>query len=298
MGLNQLPPTVPLSLLAHPVTESVLERVSNAVKIFQNKKGRAPSLATILVGDDPSSMVYVKKKGEMCRTLGLGHQDFKLPHNTTQSHLMDLVSSLSENANIDGILVQKPLPEGFTENLVFDSIVPEKDVDCFSPYNTGLLTQGRGRLLPCTPSGVMEILRFYKITTAGKRALVIGRSDIVGKPMGLLLLQADATVTYAHSRTKDLGSLIAEADIVVAAIGKACALGDNFPWQRHTTVIDVGIHRGANGKLCGDIDFTHVAPKVAAITPVPGGVGPMTIAMLMVNTVRAAFHREKLALPV
>jgi methylenetetrahydrofolate dehydrogenase (NADP+)/methenyltetrahydrofolate cyclohydrolase len=285
---------MPTHLKAAPVAESVYWRVGLAAQAVRTASGHSPTLATILVGADPASQVYVRKKGEMCQKLGLGHRDVPLPANTSEQKLVEIVHALNQDAEVDGILVQKPLPKQIAESAIFDLIAPEKDVDCFSPTNVGLLAQGRAQLLPCTPAGILEILRHYSINLAGKNALVIGRSEIVGKPMALLLLQAHATVTIAHSKTKDLAACIAAADIVVAATGKPKFLTGSLPWKREAVVIDVGINRTTDGKLCGDVDFDAVAPKVAAITPVPGGVGPMTIAMLMVNTVRAARLRKGL----
>ncbi|MBI3543440.1 MAG: bifunctional 5,10-methylenetetrahydrofolate dehydrogenase/5,10-methenyltetrahydrofolate cyclohydrolase [Deltaproteobacteria bacterium] len=281
-----------LHLKAEPVANEVYARVTRAAQLVREKTGHSPTLATVLVGEDPASQVYVRKKGEMCHKLGLGHRDYKLLPDVTQDVLFDTVRKLNADPEVDGILVQSPLPKGLDEAAVFDLIDPKKDVDCFSPYNVGLLSQGRGTLLPCTPAGVMEILRHNKIDIAGKRALVVGRSDIVGKPMALLLLHAHATVTVAHSKTRDLAACVAESDIVVAAIGRARFLKGDLPWKKDAVVIDVGINRTPEGKLCGDVAFDEIAPKVAAITPVPGGVGPMTIAMLMVNTVRAAMLRK------
>ncbi|MBI2605445.1 MAG: bifunctional 5,10-methylenetetrahydrofolate dehydrogenase/5,10-methenyltetrahydrofolate cyclohydrolase [Deltaproteobacteria bacterium] len=291
---------MPLLLSGKPVAEAVQARAKSAIDAFRKKTGRAPALATVLVGDDPASAIYVRKKGEMCARLGLGHRDFRLPASAKQAELEKLIRELNADAAIDGILVQKPLPKQLDGQAVFDLLDPAKDVDCFSPHNAGLLAQGRARLLPCTPAGVMEILRHYKIAVEGKTALVIGRSDIVGKPMAVLLTLANATVTVAHSKTRDLAEHVALADIVVAAMGKNRFLKGSLAWKKGCVVIDVGMHRGSvgslaassGGKLSGDVDFDTVAPKVAAITPVPGGVGPMTIAMLMANTVRAAFVRQ------
>lgn len=275
-------------LKADAVTEGIYARVSQGVQSVIKNSTRAPTLATVLVGVDQASQIYVRRKGEMCVKLGMGHRDYKLSASATQGELMRLVAELNADATVDGILVQRPLPKHLKEAEVFDSIEPAKDVDCFSPYNVGLLSQGRGSLLPCTPAGILEILRYYKIAMSGKNALVVGRSDIVGKPMALLLLHESATVTIAHSKTKDLAAAVATADIVVAAVGRSKFLGKDLPWKRDAVVIDVGINRGADGKLTGDVDFNAVEPRVAAITPVPGGVGPMTIAMLMMNTVKAA----------
>lgn len=281
-------------LKAKPVANGVYERVTRAVESLRARTGHTPTLATVLVGEDPASQVYVRSKGEMCKKLGMGHRDYKHPANISQEVLMDTVRKLNEDPSVDGILVQKPLPKGLSEQAVFDLIDPLKDVDCFSPSNVGLLAQGRGRLLPCTPAGCMEILKHYKIDPAGKDALVVGRSEIVGKPMSYLLLGANATVTTAHSKTKNLAEYVERADIVVAAIGRPKFMGGDLPWKKSAVVLDVGINRDSEGKLCGDVDFDQVSLKVGAITPVPGGVGPMTIAMLMVNTVRAAHIRKGL----
>lgn len=291
---------MPQLLSGKPVAEAVRARVKNAIDSFRKKASRAPALTTVLVGDDPASAIYVRKKGEMCASLGLGHRDFKLSASTKQFEIEKLIRELNSDDAIDGILVQKPLPKQINGQAIFDLIDPSKDVDCFSPHNAGLLAQGRARLLPCTPAGVMEILRHYEIAVEGKNALVIGRSDIVGKPMAVLLTLANATVTTAHSKTRDLAEHVANADLVVAAMGRDRFLKGSLPWKKGCVVIDVGMHRGSagpsSGKLSGDVDFDAVAPKVTAITPVPGGVGPMTIAMLMVNTVRAAFVRRGFSL--
>jgi methylenetetrahydrofolate dehydrogenase (NADP+)/methenyltetrahydrofolate cyclohydrolase len=279
-------------LKAAPVAESVYTGVSSAAEALKKKTGHIPTLATLLVGDDPASQIYVKKKGEMCIKLGMGYKDFKLETSTTQSALIDLVKKLNVDPAIDGILVQRPLPKQIDESRIFDLIDPSKDVDCFSPHNVGMLSQGRATLLPCTPAGMMRILSYYKIDPSGKRALVLGRSDIVGKPMAMLLLQAHATVTIAHSKTQNLEELVAQSDIIVAAIGKLNFLDGKIKWKSSAVVLDVGINRDAHGKIHGDVYFDEVAPKVAAITPVPGGVGPMTIAILMENTVKAAYSRN------
>jgi methylenetetrahydrofolate dehydrogenase (NADP+)/methenyltetrahydrofolate cyclohydrolase len=246
------------------------------------------------VGDDPASQVYVKKKGEMCAALGYGHKDHKLPSNTPQEKLFELVRQLNADDSVDGILVQKPLPSQINERMIFDALDPLKDVDCFSPQNVGLLAQGRGVIAPCTPAGVMEILAHYKINPKGMNALVVGRSDIVGKPMAQLLLKADATVTIAHSRTEDLAAHVAQSNLVVAAIGRPQMMDGDLPWRPDAVVIDVGINRLPSGKLAGDVKYDAVAPKVRAITPVPGGVGPMTIAMLMANTLALAKVRASM----
>ncbi len=283
-----------LVLSAKSVSEALYLRLRQELAEFRQRVGRPPSLATILVGDDPASRVYVAKKGQMCADLGYGHKDYKLPASTLQKDLLQLVHDLNADDAVDGILVQKPLPPQINERVIFDALDPLKDVDCFSPQNVGLLSQGRGTVAPCTPAGVMEILSHYQISPRGMNALVVGRSDIVGKPMAQLLLQADATVTMAHSRTTNLAAHIATADLVVAAIGRPQMLGGDLPWKSTAVVIDVGINRLPTGKLAGDVNYEQVAPKVKAITPVPGGVGPMTIAMLMANTLTLARARTSL----
>jgi methylenetetrahydrofolate dehydrogenase (NADP+)/methenyltetrahydrofolate cyclohydrolase len=281
-----------LTMRAEPVAEGVYSRITRAVAELRSKTKHAPTLATVLVGEDPASRIYVKKKGEMSVKLGMGHRDRKLAATVSQDELCRVIKELNEDPEVDGILVQSPLPKHIDSSLVYDLIDPTKDVDCFSAHNVGLLTQGRARLKPCTPAGIMEMLRHYGIDPAGKNALIVGRSDIVGKPMALLLMQAHATITVAHSRTKDLAEIVRRAELVVAAIGKPKFLHADLPWQKDCVVVDVGINRTSDGKVIGDVDFAGVSPKVAAITPVPGGVGPMTIAMLMENTTRAAFARK------
>jgi methylenetetrahydrofolate dehydrogenase (NADP+)/methenyltetrahydrofolate cyclohydrolase len=231
--------------------------------------------------------VYVGKKGLACKSMGFNHKDILLPATTSKQELLGIIRTLNSDEGINGILVQKPLPKSCDGADVFDSISAAKDVDCFSPVNVGLLTQGRPLFQPCTPSGVMHILKHYKIEISGCNALVIGRSDIVGKPMASLLLNASATVHIAHSKTKNLSELVAMSQIVVAAVGKPKILDGSLPWRKDATVIDVGINRTADGKLVGDVDFASVSKVVRAITPVPGGVGPMTIACLMENIILA-----------
>lgn len=286
---------MPQVLKAGPVAEGVYARVTKAAQFCRTKSGHVPTLATILVGEDAGSQIYVRKKHEMCEKLGLGHRDYKFGADISQSALLNTVRNLNADNEIDGILVQSPLPKDINASAVYDLIDPAKDVDCFSAHNVGLLSQGRGRLLPCTPAGVMEILKHAGVSLAGKNALVVGRSDIVGKPMAFLLLHAHATVTIAHSKTADLAARVAEADVVVAAIGRAKFMKGDLPWKKTAVVVDVGINRLDTGKVVGDVDYEAVAPKVAAITPVPGGVGPMTIAMLMMNTARAGLARKGLS---
>ncbi len=246
-----------------------------------------PGLAVILVGEDPASQVYVRNKSRACQEVGFFSQVYTLPFETTQEMLDELIDQLNDSPAIHGILVQLPLPRHLSEERVISRIKPEKDVDAFHPISAGNVLLGRDGFAPCTPAGVMELLVRSGVEIAGKRAVVIGRSNIVGKPMAMLLMAADATVTVAHSKTKGLSDLCREADILVAAIGKANFVTADMI-KPGAVVIDVGINRTSEGKLCGDCDYASVEPVAAMITPVPGGVGPMTIAMLLKNTLRAA----------
>ena len=252
--------------------------------------GKRPGLAVIIVGDDPASRVYVNNKTKACAEIGFYSEEYALPGNTTTEQLLQLINELNARSDINGILCQLPLPKGIDEKAVLLAISPEKDVDAFHPENVGHIMIGDSALLPCTPAGVMYLLQQAGVELTGKRAVVIGRSNIVGKPMALLLLQQNATVTVCHSRTQNLPQTVQEADVVVAAIGKAKFITKNYI-KPGAVVIDVGMNRDENGKLCGDVDFESVAPVCSAITPVPGGVGPMTIAMLMQNTL-TAFCRQ------
>ena len=259
-----------------------------AAKVAELKnKGIGVSLAVIIVGDDPASKVYVNNKKKACEKLGITSYEYVLPESTTQEELMQTVKELNERADVNGILCQLPLPKHLDSNAVIDAIAPEKDVDCFSPTNVGLLNIGRGRLSPCTPAGIMDMLEYKNISVSGKHCVVIGRSNIVGKPMSALLLAADATVTVCHSKTQNLKEITKTADVLIAAVGRPKFVTADMV-KDGAVVIDVGIHRTESGKLCGDVDFDSVEPKVSYITPVPGGVGPMTIARLMRNTVTAA----------
>ena len=252
--------------------------------------GKRPGLAVIIVGDDPASRVYVNNKKKACAEIGFYSEEYALPGSATTEQLLLLINELNARSDINGILCQLPLPKGIDEKAVLLAISPEKDVDAFHPENVGHIMIGDYALLPCTPAGVMYLLRQAGVELTGKRAVVIGRSNIVGKPMALLLLQQNATVTVCHSRTQNLQQTVQEADVVVAAIGKAKFITKNYI-KPGAVVIDVGMNRDENGKLCGDVDFESVAPVCSAITPVPGGVGPMTIAMLMQNTL-TAFCRQ------
>ena len=251
------------------------------------KQGITPGLAVIIVGDDPASRVYVNNKKKACAEVGFVSEEFALPADTDQSQLLALVKCLNDRSDINGILCQLPLPEGLDDKSVIKAIAPEKDVDAFNEENVGTILIGEYHFLPCTPAGVMELIKESGVEVAGKECVVIGRSNIVGKPMAMLLLHENGTVTICHSRTKNLAEVTRRADILVAAVGKAkFVTGDMV--KEGAVVIDVGMNRDENGKLCGDVDFASVEPKCAAITPVPGGVGPMTIAMLMKNTLMAA----------
>ena len=257
------------------------------------KTGRTPGLAVVIVGDDPASHVYVRNKKRACELIGIKSFGYELPENTSQDELLELVGTLNQDDNIDGILVQLPLPKHIDEEAVINAIDPGKDVDCFHPFNVGRVMIGNGIFLPCTPAGVMELIKLSGIEVEGKECVVVGRSNIVGKPQFLLLLQKNGTVTVCHSRTKNLSDVTRRADILVAAVGRAKMIGADMV-KPGAVVIDVGMNRDENNKLCGDVDFDSVKDIAGAITPVPGGVGPMTIAMLMQNTFRAyRAHTDK-----
>lgn len=247
-------------------------------------KGITPCLAVIQVGNDPASCVYVNNKKKACAYIGIESLSYELDENISQEELLTIIDELNHNEMVNGILVQLPLPEHIDENIVIHSIVPEKDVDGFHPETVGNMCIGSKGFLPCTPAGVIQLLKRSNIDIEGKECVVIGRSNIVGKPMAMLLLRENGTVTITHSRTKDLKVITKRADILVAAIGKPKFVTSEYV-KEGAVVIDVGIHRNENNKLCGDVDFDDVIGKVSAITPVPGGVGPMTIAMLMNNCV-------------
>lgn len=252
---------------------------------------RKPGLAVILVGDNQASRVYVTGKEKDCAECGFLSFEYKLPAETTQAELLELIDRLNGDEAVDGILVQLPLPEHLNEDQVLNAIHPEKDVDCFHPFNVGRLVIGDPVFLPCTPAGVMEMLKEYDISVAGKHCVVLGRSNIVGKPMGALLLQQSGTVTTCHSRTPDLASFTRQADILVSAVGRVGLVTADMV-KEGAVVIDVAMNRNAEGKLCGDVDYASVEPKASYITPVPGGVGPMTRAMLMENLLTAARRHQ------
>jgi methylenetetrahydrofolate dehydrogenase (NADP+) / methenyltetrahydrofolate cyclohydrolase len=252
---------------------------------LKNKTGRMPGLATVLVGEDPASAVYVSNKNKICGEIGFQSFGQTLPTETTEAKLLDLIKELNENDAVNGILVQLPLPGHIDEEKVLLSVDPEKDVDGFHPINVGKLAIGNALLTPCTPTGIIALLDYYAIEIAGKHAVVLGRSNIVGKPVANLLLQRHATVTICHSKTTNLKEITLQADILIAAVGRPHFVSSEMV-KEGAVVIDVGINR-VDGKLIGDVEFDPVAEKAAYITPVPGGVGPMTIALLMKNTLKA-----------
>jgi methylenetetrahydrofolate dehydrogenase (NADP+)/methenyltetrahydrofolate cyclohydrolase len=275
------------------IAAKVRAEVAQAVKDIQQRAGVTPGLALIRVGNDPASEVYVRGKAKACQETGMAGFEHILPETTSEIELLALVRKLNVDPHVHGVLVQLPLPKHISPDEVLDTLAPQKDVDGFGPRNAGALFTGRKGLRPCTPLGIMRLLDEAKTPLSGARALVVGRSNIVGKPVAMLLLERHATVTLAHSRTADLAGVVAAADVVVAAVGKPEMIrGD---WVRPgSTVIDVGINRNAAGKLIGDVEFAKAAERARAITPVPGGVGPMTIAYLLSNTIEAA--RAQLAL--
>ncbi len=256
------------------------------------KEGISPKLAVILCGDDEASKVYVRNKSRACEEVGIQFTEYKLSAETKQEELLELIDKLNKDDEVDGILLQSPLPKGLDIQEAFNRIDSSKDVDGFNPYNVGKLTIGQDGFIPCTPYGIMKMFEKYNIDLEGKKAVIVGRSNIVGKPMAQCLLSKNATVTICHSRTKDLKKEIKEADIVIAAIGKRGVITADMI-KDGAVVIDVGMNRNEEGKLCGDIDFEEVSKKASYITPVPGGVGPMTIAMLMNNVIKAYENRNK-----
>lgn len=257
------------------------------------EKGIETCLAVIIVGDDPASKIYVANKEKACEYTGIRSEKYALPADTTMEQLLSLIDRLNADPAVNGILCQLPLPRGLDEQKVIDAISPDKDVDAFHPVNVGKIMTGNFDFLPCTPAGIMEMLRYEGISVEGKQCVVIGRSNIVGKPMSMLLLHKNATVTICHSRTRDLPSVTRTADVLVSAVGRANFVTSDMV-KEGAVVIDVGMNRDAEGKLCGDVDYAAVSPLASAITPVPGGVGPMTIAMLMKNTLTAVKKQNNL----
>lgn len=267
------------------ISAAVKERVKNEVAQLSGK-GITVGLAVIIVGEDPASKIYVANKKKACEALGIVSEEYALPESTTEKELLGLIDTLNAKKSINGILCQLPLPRHLDEKRIINAISPEKDVDAFHPVNVGRIMIGDYDFVPCTPAGIMEMLAYENIETEGKRCVVIGRSNIVGKPMAMLLLHKNGTVTICHSKTRNLKEICLDADILVAAVGKAKFVTADMV-KEGAVVIDVGMNR-ENGRLCGDVDFEAVKDKASAITPVPGGVGPMTIAMLMQNTLTAA----------
>lgn len=272
------------------IAAGIRERVAEEVKNLRSAKGVTPGLAVILVGDDPASKVYVGMKKKACEAVGIYSQEHVLPAETSQRELMELIAALNEDPRISGILVQLPLPTHLDEKEVLKAIAPAKDVDGFHPVNVGALVVGEPTFVPCTPAGIIELIKSAGIEIKGKRAVVVGRSNIVGKPVALLLLAEHATVTICHSRTTDLAAECRNADILVVAIGKPEMIKGNMI-KPGAVVIDVGVNRVGEKKLVGDVKFDEAVQVAGYITPVPGGVGPMTIAMLMKNTLEAARRR-------
>ncbi len=273
------------------VSAFVKENIKNEVKNLK-ERGIGVGLAVILVGEDPASKIYVANKKKACADLGIVSMEYLLPENTTTDELLSLIDTLNNEKTVNGILCQLPLPKGIDEKTVLNAISPEKDVDAFHPVNVGKIMIGDYDFVPCTPAGIMEMLKYYDIQIESKTCVVIGRSNIVGKPMSMLLMHANGTVTTCHSRTKNLSDITSRADILVSSVGKANFVTADMV-KEGAVVIDVGMNRD-DGKLCGDVVFEEVSKKASYITPVPGGVGPMTIAMLMKNTLTAAKRQNNL----
>lgn len=267
--------------ISQQIKEELKERTAELAK-----HGRTPALAVIQVGKDPASCVYVKNKKKACEYIGIRSVSYELEETITEGELTDLIRELNGKEDVDGILVQLPLPSHISEDKVINTIAPEKDVDGFHPQSVGALCIGEPGFAACTPSGIIQLLKRSNVEIEGKECVIIGRSNIVGKPMALLMLRENATVTIAHSRTKNLKEIARRADILIVAVGKPLMITSEYV-KEGAVVIDVGIHRDDNNKLCGDVDFEDVYPHCSKITPVPGGVGPMTIAMLMLNCVNA-----------
>jgi len=272
------------------IAQEVRHSVRKEALDFKEKTGIVPGLAVILVGEDPASQVYVGRKAKACAEVGFLSREYKLSADTSEAKLLNIIDELNADQVIHGILVQLPLPKHIHTDKIIAAIDPQKDVDGFHPYNVGGLVSGNPLFVPCTPRGIMELIARTGIDLKGKEAVVVGRSNIVGKPIALLLLAQHATVTICHSRTKDLPAVTRRADVLIAAVGKPHMIKANMV-KEGAVVIDVGVNRLENGKLAGDVAFDEVAAKASFITPVPGGVGPMTIAMLMKNTLDAAIRR-------
>jgi methylenetetrahydrofolate dehydrogenase (NADP+)/methenyltetrahydrofolate cyclohydrolase len=268
------------------ISSEIKDELKNKVSVLK-EQGIEITLAVIQVGEDPASTVYVGNKKKACEYIGIRSLAYELPENTTQEELVTLVERLNQDNSVNGILVQLPLPKQIDENIIIQTISPRKDVDGFHPQSVGALSIGQKGFVSCTPAGVIQLLKRSNIDLEGKECVIIGRSNIVGKPMSLLMLRENATVTVCHSRTKNLMEVTKRADILIVAIGKPRFVTKDYV-KEGAVIIDVGMHRNENNKLCGDVDFEDVVEHVSAITPVPGGVGPMTIAMLMNNCVESA----------
>lgn len=274
------------------VAQEVKAKVSKKVKELQ-ENGITPGLAVIIIGNNPASRIYVNNKKKACAEVSIYSKEYALPDTTSQKELIELISKLNNDDSINGILVQLPLPNHINEKAVIEAIDPLKDVDAFHEINVGKIMIGEYDLLPCTPAGIIELLNSQNIEIEGKHCVVVGRSNIVGKPMAMLLLHRNGTVTICHSKTKNLKEICKNADILIAAVGKAKFITSDMV-KKGAVVIDVGMNKDENGKLCGDVDFDNVKKIASYITPVPGGVGPMTIAMLMKNTVTAASLQNRI----
>jgi len=283
--------TAAIVMKGKPVAEKLTEGLTAEIEALAKKRGRQPGLAVVLVGEDPASQVYVRIKERTAKKLGIETFDHRIPEDIPQVDLLSLIKSLNADSKVDGILIQLPLPSGLNEQEALRAVALDKDVDVFHPENFGLLALKQGMLRPCTPAGVIEILKHYGVDIEGKKVALIGRSKIVGLPLSLMMIHENATVTVCHSRTGDIPAVTREADIVVAALGRPKFLTADMV-KEGAVVVDVGINR-VDEKLVGDCDYDALVDKVSAITPVPGGVGPMTVAMLMANTVRA--FREHVA---
>ena len=268
------------------VSTSIRAKIKEEAQKLRDDYGIQPGLAVILVGNDPASQIYVRNKQKACEEVGFHAFEYRLNENSTQEQLLDLIGVLNKDNKVHGILVQLPLPDHIDPQTVINTISPEKDVDAFHPINVGKIMLGDYEFLPCTPAGVMELIDSTGVEISGKNCVVIGRSNIVGKPMAMLLLHENGTVTICHSRTKNLAEICSQADILVAAVGRPKFVTADMV-KEGAVVIDVGMDRDENGKLCGDVDFENVKDKCSFITPVPGGVGPMTISTLMKNTLKA-----------
>ncbi len=274
------------------VSQNKRAEIAKEVAVFRENFGYVPTLAVILVGEDPASCVYVRNKKIATEACGMRSLEYRLPEDVTEEQLLSLIGQLNNDPDVNGILVQMPLPAHISKKKVIESIDPLKDVDAFHPVNVGKIGTPSADFLPCTPAGILEILRYYQIETRGKRCVIVGRSDIVGKPMALLMIAADATVTVCHSKTENLDLHTKSADILIVAVGHAGTVTGNMI-KPGAVVIDVGMNRNAENKLCGDVDFSSAEKVASFITPVPGGVGPMTITMLLCNTLAAAYRQKK-----